>query len=392
MKHLLLLTGIILYFLASCANPNKIIERGDYDEAIKILTEKLRGKKNKDRNQIKDLELAFKKANEKSLREEQALRAEGLAENWPKIYTIYTQIEKRQTLIDPMLPIESKDGYQGHFSFINTLEIKRETKQNSAEYFYSSALNLIDQAKSTKDKAAARKAYDYLVEIDRLFTQFKDKEQLKKVAVNLGLTHYLVKMVNHTQTIMPERFEDELLKISVENLNTRFKSFDIKSNSEVQYDYYILLYLTQIDFSPEREKSRIYDDVNEVEKEEILKDNKGKPVLDSLGKPKKIKVKENYTATIEEITQNKVVSINGRIEWLTVEQGEIVFSKPVAVEAVFENFAAKLIRGNTEYLSETVRRKLRGKLVPFPRNETMILDAGEKLKKIMKDIIWSREK
>jgi hypothetical protein len=166
---------LLLILASSCANINSLIDQGDYDRAIDKLVNKLQGKKNKKREYIIQLEYAFQKAQDLDLRKEKSLRDENLAENWTKIYSIHSSISNRQHKVEPLLPLFSKDGYQGTFKFINIDELKNESKKNTADYYYQSAVLLIDESRQTADKAAARKAYEYLSKIDGLFNHYKDK-------------------------------------------------------------------------------------------------------------------------------------------------------------------------------------------------------------------------
>lgn len=369
-----------------------MIDRGDYDRALDKLVNKLSGKKNKNQEQVISLEYAFQKAQERDLRSEQSLRNENINENWSKIYGIHNQISARQNKIEPLLPLVGKNGYQASFKFINIEELRKESKKNTADYYYQSALRLIDEARSGGDKTTAKKAYEYLIKIDGLFNQYKDKEQLKKIAYELSLENYLVKIKNNTNAIIPEHIESELLRLSVENLNTKFKNFDAKSNPDIHYDHYIVINLNQMEFSPEREKTRVYDDVNEIETESVVKDRFGKPKRDTSGKEIKEKIKTKYTATIEEITQLKSLLLGGRLEYINVRSGDLEFTKPIQVEAVFENNLARLVKGDRNYVTAECRKRLNGKIIPFPTNESLLLDAAEKLKSLVKNIIHDREK
>jgi hypothetical protein len=390
MKQIIFFTAIC-FFLSSCVNIDKLIDRGEYDSAIDKLIDKLEGNNKKKKEHVLALEYAFQKAQTRDLNAEKSLRDENLPENWAKIYSIHNSISARQNKIEPFLPLKSTDGYQATFKFVNIEELKKESKKNTAEFYYQSALTLIDEAKKSLDKKAAQKAYEYLVKIDGILNQYKDKEQLKKIAYNLGLENFLLKINNNTKNIIPENIETELLRISVDGLNTKYKNFDVKANPTVQYDRFIIMNLTQLEFSPERERSRVYDDVNEVESTEVVKDRNGKPKRDSLGKEIKEKIKTKYVATIEEITQSKSVLLGGRLEYIHAITGDVEFSKPINVEGLFENHLARLIKGDQNYVTSDCRKKLNGKLVSFPSNEELLLNAAEKMKKLVKDIIYDRE-
>lgn len=381
-----------LLILTSCANVDKMIDKGQYDQAIDKLVHRLAGKKNKKKDEVIALEYAFKKAQDRDLRTEKTLRDENIPENWTRVYTIHNQITSRQNKIEGLLPLETNDGYQATFNFVNIDELKKESKRNTADFYYQSALSLIDESRRSGDKNAAREAYNYLNKIDGLFSQYKEKEQLKKDALNLSMENYLVKINNQTNQIIPADVEAELLKWSVDGLNSKFKNFDVKANPALNYDHYILLNLTQMEFSPEREKTRIYDDVNEITTEEVVKDRNGKPRRDTLGKEIKEKVVTRYVATIEEISQLKSVLVGGRLEFINVRSTDIEFTKSLQVEGVFENKMARLIKGDRSYVTDECERKLKGRLVAFPSNETILLDAVEKLKSQVKNIIKDKIK
>ena len=391
MKKILTFISILIG-LGSCASVDKMIDRGQYDPAIDKLIGKLEGKKDKKKEQVIALEYAFQKAQERDLKREKSLRDENLSQNWSEMYAIHMLISSRQNKIEPFLPLLSKDGYQATFKFVNIEELKQESKKNTADFYYQSALALIDESRRSLDKNAARKAYEYLLKIDELYSQFKDKEQLKKVSYSMGLENFLVKITNNTKTIIPENIESELLRLSVEELNRKYKNYDVKANPSISYDHYINMNLTQLEFSPERERTRVYEDINEVETEEAATDKNGKTKRDSFGKEMKIKVKTKYTASIEEITQSKSVLLGGRLEYIHALSDDIEFNKPIQVEGVFENHLARLVKGDRNYVTDMCRKKLNGKFMSFPSNEELLLDAAEKMKKLVKDIIYEREK
>ena len=138
MKNLIYFFSLI-FFLSSCTNINKIIESGNYDDAISRLTSKLTGKKKKSRENVVNLEFAFKKAQERDLAAEAEYLMDDDENKWEKIYAIHTRIENRQRLVEGLLPLISEDGYKAGFKFINTSERKKESKANSAEYYYKSS-------------------------------------------------------------------------------------------------------------------------------------------------------------------------------------------------------------------------------------------------------------
>ncbi|MCB0678727.1 MAG: hypothetical protein KDC30_18645, partial [Saprospiraceae bacterium] len=50
---------LVVLFLASCSSPRKLVETGNYDDAIHTLVNRLSGKKKKKAEQVAALEVAF---------------------------------------------------------------------------------------------------------------------------------------------------------------------------------------------------------------------------------------------------------------------------------------------------------------------------------------------
>ena len=230
--------------------------------------------------------------------------------------------------------------------------------------------------------------YDDLMKIDQLSAKYKDCDQLRKIAIERGAEHFLVKMVNQSQTIMPQKFEEDLLDFSIQDINKLFKVYHTYYSSEIDYDYIIRMNIRNIQFSPEREKSRVYEDIFE---ETIEKEQNHKSERDTISKEKTEKLTVRHTATIEEVLQQKTVALTGDVEWFNVSNNEVYYSRPVEVEAVYENIYGRLIKGDRKYLNDDTKQKLSRNPRPFPTHEEMLHDAGIQLKKKMKGIIFDKE-
>ena len=371
----------------ACTSNRKLVDRGDYDRAIDRLVTSLAGKKKKSTEDVRLLERAFGKAQEEDLRQETRLKEEKDERNWEAIYAIHQRIDRRQDRIRPLLPLVSVDGHKAAFQFINTTERKRESKANSSEYYYNTAIRLIHTAENNRDKSAAREAVNILNKLDFLNGNYKDADMLRKKAEDLSTVHYLVRMVNNTYKIIPEGLETELTELSVADLNSKWKKFDMRKVEGTDYDYHLVINLVSLEFTPEREKSRIKDDIYREQKEDYQRDQKGNTVKDSTGKPVRIKTEVVYTNSIEEIQQSKSAALAGNLEWYNVRTKNTERKEPINVEVNFENTYGRLLKGDSKTLSKQARELVNRRPAPYPSNEQMTLDAGEHLKKIFKDII-----
>jgi len=364
-----------------------MIDQGRYDEAISALVPKLAGKKKRDHDRVVLLETAFRRAQERDLKTEAAIRNEDDDDKWERLFALYRRIENRQDLVEGLLPLVTSEGYQASFRFIHTGEILKESRKKSAERFYQKAQTLLRTSENTSDKIPARQAMDLLMRIDTLFSEYKDKEVLKRRALELGTEHYLLRIDNKTEKILPLRVEDELHRFGLDELNSTWSAFDGRPDPGVKYDFWIQLDFLEMEFSPEREKSRIFDEVIEKEEEETATDANGKVVVDSMGKPVMRKVVRRYPATIEETTQSKSVQVTGRLSFIRARSAETAWTKPVSVEGVFENRYGRLLKGDSKHLSDSAKKLIRSRATSFPSNEELLVDAAEKLKKRVKEMI-----
>ncbi|MEO6190493.1 MAG: hypothetical protein ABIO44_09230 [Saprospiraceae bacterium] len=378
---------ILILGIASCTSTRKLIEKGDYDKAINKLCRKLAGQKDKPTESIRLLEMAFQKAQNEDLYKEKELLAETQESKWVKIYAIHLRIDERQNKIKPLLPLVSKDDYKAGFDFINTLERKRESKTNSIEYFYNTALDKMDLSRKTGKHESAIEAYNFLINIDNLINNYKDVTQLKRKAKELGTKNYLVLITNNTYKILPFQLEDKLLDIRVSELDRNWKHFDMRKQKDLVYDYEIVLNLTNLEFSPERESSTTVEDEYEEKVNEYVKDKKGNILKDSSGRPIKNEHIVTFKNNLEKIVQSKSTLLSGHLEWFNTQTKNIERSEPLNVEINFMNTFGRLVKGDIHKVSPKGKEILSGRSAFFPSNEQMTLDAGDKMKSIVKDII-----
>ena len=133
----------LIYFLlaffifSSCTSISKLVDAGQYDEAISVGVKKLQGKKKKKTKYVEYLEKAFNKVTEQDLNEIAYLKDQNKPDNWDKVYSRLTNIERRQKEIEPLLPLISEDGYQAKFNFIRVEPMIIEAEENSASYHYT---------------------------------------------------------------------------------------------------------------------------------------------------------------------------------------------------------------------------------------------------------------
>lgn len=378
----LLYTLTLVTLLSSCRSIEKMVDKGEYDEAIEFATKKLAGKKKKKTKHVQGLEEAYNKINRRDLDQIAYLDGENHPENWEKIEAIYDRISERQEKIQPFLPLISKEGYEGYFPMLDAHALKRTARDNAAEYYYAEGKSLLFEAEESDDKYKARAAYDLLVRADRKVSRYKDTRQLLEKTHLLGIEDMLIEVKNNTRVYLPERLEAELLSINVQQLNSHWRRFhtDVAHVPSSEVDYKVLLELNEIEVSPERETIRHHTDEKRIKDgHRYLKDKKGKILRDTTGK--KIKEDKYITvyADVSEIERSKAAYVSGFLKQIDLETDKVVHSEPLSVEVVF-NDRASTFRGDRRAVCDKDHSYLKEHPVPFPHDEDMIADATHKLK------------
>lgn len=386
MKSLFPVFLALMFIITSCASVNKIIESGDYDAGIALLIRKIKGKKKKKAKYVEALEYAFQKATARDMSAINALKREGRGDNLQRIYDIQKQMKRRQANIEPLLPLYADNGIKAEFKFVRVDDMLSDTKKEGAEFQYEKGLRIMKDARRG-DKEAARQAYREFEKIENYYRTYKDKDKLMAEALDLGRVYISFKMNNEARVVLPADFEREILQMSVGDINTRWKEFHTKENPRIDYDFSVLMRLTDIDVSPEQVKERQYEDSKEIEDGfEYVLDGNGNVAKDSLGNDIKVPKKTTIKAYVLETCQIKEAFVRGRLEYIDNKTRALVRSENVAAEAIFTNYASTY-QGDKRALSKETKRNLGNRPVPFPTNEQLLLDAAEHLKPVVKDKI-----
>ncbi|GLR18747.1 hypothetical protein [Portibacter lacus] len=384
MKNFTIIIGIAtMVFFSACTSLEKMVDNGNYDEAIVKLARKLSGKKNKKAKDLKMLEEAFQKVTAEDLAYAERLKTTGRASNWDEIFNIYQKIDDRQDLIMPFLPLVSKDGYRAKFNFANVNSLKNEAANNATAYHYNEAIRLIALGKKG-DKRAARQAYDGLETLEQYTDQYKDSRSLKEEAQFLGTNRVLVKLYNNTFGFMPREVEEEIMSVNVKELNTFWTQYYTKSSLGYDFDYVARLDVDNIDISPEREYINRYIDEKEIKDGwQYALDEKGNVKKDSLGNDIKVDKYVKVVAQVIEINRQKSATASGRFGLFDAETKELIETRPFSVDAHFSDFASSMT-GDRRAISDRTRGRIKNYPSPFPSDLLMTMDVAYELKELMK--------
>lgn len=387
MKQFFYLLSFVI-IISSCTSAKKHMNRGEYDLAINKSVKKLQKNRNKEK-QILILERSYKKANEEDMARINSMKMEGIPDIWDQIFFIYKGMNKRQNKIKPLLPLKVKSqNREANLPIVNYDEEMVNAKQKAAEYFYIHAQTLLDRG----DKESARKAYYELKQVKSFYSDYKDVDQLIAKAQQAGISYVSFKMQNQTRMIIPEDFEKELMKISLTSLNGEWIIYHTNIISGINYDYSILVNLKMIDVTPEAVKEIHYTETKEVQDGfQYALDNKGNVKKDSSGNDIKMPKYKTISCSVIENYQHKSARISGTLDYINNHSGQLIKTSPITADAIFENRAATAV-GDVNALKKETKDKLGNRPMPFPNDASMIMQAGNTLKGMISNIIYSNDR
>ena len=388
MKSLYLLIFAALFSIScnSVKRTQKFVSQGNYDEAIELAAKKLqkdKGAKEYDAH-IRLLEEAFLKAKDEDTRRLVFLKKENSAAGAKEIYYTYLDLEARQNLIRPLLPLFSNEmGRNANFVFSDYTNDLLNAKDAYIKSLYQEAI--VYMQRNTKQDY--RSAFNVLCELDEVQPNYKDVSQLREDAHFRGTDFVFVTLNNHTGQFIPFRLERDLLDFNTYGLDNLWTEYHSTRENGINYDLGIDLNFQSIQLSPERISDRQYTRTQHIhDGYDYKRDRNGNIVRDSLGNPNKIDRFIDVSAMVTITTQQKSVFVGGTVVYKDLKKRQQLNSFPISSEFVFEN-AFATYRGDKRALTGEDRRLLSNGFIPFPNNEQMVFDAGQDIKERFKEIL-----
>lgn len=379
MKPTINLTGnlvkglLVVFLMASCTNLEKAIDKGDYDTAISVAVKKLRGKTKKKQKYVAALEEGFLRANKRDMANINRLRAKDDATAWEKVHFIAGKIERRQHLIEPLLPVIDREGYKANFTFVKTDRILNESEDRVAALLYDEANELLVMAYKG-DKEAAREAYDAFSVVEKYKRNYKDSRELQAEARDLGIIHIGYKVLNNSQALLPNHLTTELEQFGAGQMNTFWKKYHINPSASVQTDYQLKMIIDHVEVGPSLVREREF-----VEKKEIkdgwryVLDADGNVLKDSLGNDVKEPNFKIVKAKVLEVNLSKEVRMDARMVLKDMLSHQVIGTERLGGTTVFEH-CGTTFRGDRRALSPKTLQHLNDDIVVFPDDSDMLQD------------------
>ncbi|MCJ7449203.1 MAG: hypothetical protein MUO72_16125 [Bacteroidales bacterium] len=387
MKKSIALIFVVTIILSGCGSSKKQLERGNYDAAIGTAVRQLR-KDPDDAKQIATLERSYKIVIDQDNERIRFLKMEGRPQNWDEIYLIYKRLSDRQALVRTVLPL-SVGNRTIEFPNIDYLPEMIGAKRKSADFYYAHGNELMKSGL----KDSYRQAFAEFVRAKEYVGDYEGIDNKIQEAKYLGMSRVFVSLQNTTMLKFPKEFEEDLLTVDIQALNSEWVEFHtLNLDDNVQYDYFVNVNVKNIAVSDNQTAQRdsvIKKDVEDGFNYQL--DSKGNVMKDSLGNDIKVKKYKTLQCALISTVQTKACRIDGDIEIIQMNPNKVLKKDPMGAQSNFENISARAL-GDLGALNASQLERTKTQVVPFPSDIEMVLRCSESLKMAIRGSIQSNRR
>lgn len=387
MKKSIVLIFTAAILLSGCGSSKKQLERGNYDAAIGTAVKQLR-KDPDDAKQIATLERSYKIANDQDNERIRFLKMEGRPQNWDEIYLVYKRLSDRQALVRTVMPLNAGNRTV-EFPYFDYLPEMIGAKRKSADFYYAHGNELM----KNRLKESYRQAFAEFVRAKEYVGDYEGIDNKIQEARYLGMSRVFVSLQNTTMVKFPKEFEEDLLTVDLQALNSEWVEFHILNlDDNIQYDYFINVNVRNIAVSDNQTAQR--DSVIKREVEDGFNyqlDKKGNVMKDSLGNDIKVKKYKILQCALISTIQTKACRIDGDIEIIQTNPNKVLKKDPIGAQSNFENISARAL-GDVGALNASQIERTKTQIVPFPSDIEMVLRCSESLKMAIRGSIQSNRR
>ena len=356
-----------------------MMDKGKYDKAITLAIKKLQRKPD-NKEQLNVLQQSYTNANAIDNERIKFLKLSGQPDIWDEVFKRLESLKSRQQRVSLLnKSILNSIGFVAQDYDLQIVEAER----NAANYFFANGKRLLQKG----DRFNARLAYEEFQKVRQYFASYPDLENLMNEARFKGTSFVYFSMKNLSGIPLPQRFEEELFRISLHDLNTRWINFHTTKTENYNYTYNINLNIRRIMISPELIKEKNYQEQKRVEDGwEYVLDKNGNVLKDSLGNDIKVKKYSVISCDVIETNMSKSVLISGTLEFTDNTNRQLIKTDPITAEYFF-NHTFAVARGNFNALKRETLELTKRYPMAFPPDPDMLMNANEILKQITKDVI-----
>ncbi len=376
MKKYFLLFILAFPVLLLAQSPEKLISKGEYDDAIEICVDKLEAGKGKKAELYASLKHAFEAANEINLNKILELKGSRQPAMWFDVFTNYADLQMRYISVSRISEMLTQDMVNIQLTDHSTdLEASR---QNAAAYLYAHSVSLLKSGK----KADAGQAYSELLLITKLYPDYQDVELLMRRAIGGSVNLARMEINNRSDASLSPDFIASMEDMALTYREKQYLDYIVKAEPGQHYSLVLAVDINSVDATPGT--------VNEKEYTASHKNPESyAATYDDPAKFEEDKKHPDFNkCKITEIYQIKTAVIKGKLKYIDQASGKVLYEIPITARSVFENKTATAT-GDMFACPPEISEILDKPKMKFPKSGEMITRAGKEFKILLKGIIWN---
>jgi hypothetical protein len=242
-------------------------------------------------------------------------------------------------------------------------------------------------------KDSYRQAYYEYVRAKEYVNDYEGIDLKIQDSKYLGMSRVFVALQNTTPIKFPKDFEENLLSVDIQALNSEWVEFHtLNLDKDTKYDYIINVNVKNIGVSPDQ--TAVRDSVAKKEVEDGFTyqlDSKGNVMKDTAGNDIKIKKYKTLQCALISTLQTKSCIIEGDIETIQMNPNKLLKKDPMGANTTFENVSARAL-GDLGALNPDQVARTKSQIVPFPSDIEMVLRCSDALKNSIRGSIQTNRR
>ena len=328
--------------LTACNTNKKLYEAQRYDELIQKVGPEMCHGNRQNADDFALLANAYHRANQADHERIMSLKSSGEPSAWPEIFQRFKSMKGRNEALRCMKPKLKREMDYVHLDLDDELAMARSKAES---YLVAKTHVLLNSG--TKEDAV--EAENYIKQLRHTSPENSHLADFQLRALLHSSENVLVKFENDFKYLMPDGFDDEVVNFDADELAKSHANFYLSKHKGVSYDLIVTVVLQDVSAKPERTESVTFD--------ETLGDKK---------------------AVVTDNSQSKSVTIKGELRYFDVHRDRVCFASPFEVTSAFKHDYTT-VKGDLEACSAATRAKMQEKAVPFPTEDSMLIDAATKL-------------
>ncbi len=362
------LSLILLVLLTiACTSVDKLVDRGNYDQAIEIAVRKLAGNSSKSSKDVKALEKAMAKANAADMDRINFLKSQSGDTRWDQIYESASKIDYRQELVYPLLPLSSKDGYRAKIDLLPIKATLSESQDKAAELFYNNGVKMLEDAQRLNDKRLASEAlynFQQVASINPNQATIREKILLAEEA---SIHHVLIRWDEASLVRLPVDLQQFLREPEID-LGTNKVRYYTSNVVRKEFDLITTLTLADVFVTPENQDVNRYTDKDRIER---LADERTSVGADSVRVIERTREVTEISAEVELIRRSKASRIVASAETRDGYNTNLVIRDNLTSEVNFSSEGGQFT-GDRRALSAASLEQVNKRIEPFPTDYQML--------------------